>query len=309
MKILVVGDVMIDRFLHGSVERPNPDGRGAVFRVERVEESLGGAAAVARIVRGLGASVFLVGVAGKDAAGRRLIELLDAAGVSHRIMLTEDRVTTVKERRVAAGRLLANRVDYESRNPIRRQEARRLVDTARRFGQWDAVLVSDYGKGMITCELLDGLVQVAHGVPILIDPARGRSLDFYPAGALIKANLAEARQAAGLPWGSPVELLDMLGGDRPVVITAGADGIFWAFGNRSGHVPGIRVEQVVDVAGAGDTVLAVLGCCLAQGVDLSKACRLANTAARFQVGRLGVASIRPEEIGLPPLAENRTGAA
>jgi bifunctional ADP-heptose synthase (sugar kinase/adenylyltransferase) len=143
VKILVAGDVMIDRYLHGCVEQPNPDGRGAVFRVDRVQESLGGAAAVARIVRGLGASVFLLGVAGKEAAGRRLIELLDAVGVSHRIMLAEDRVTTLKERRVTAGRLLPDRVDYESRNPIGCQEAHELVETASRFGLWDVVLVSD----------------------------------------------------------------------------------------------------------------------------------------------------------------------
>jgi len=214
MKILVAGDVMIDRYLHGCVERPNPDGRGLVFRFNRVQEGPGGAAAVAQIAGGLGASVFLLGVAGKDAAGRRLIELLDAAGVSHRIMLAEGRVTTVKERRVAAGCLLPDRVDYESRKPIGCQEARQLVDAARRFGPWDVVLVSDYGKGAITRELLGGLVHLANGVPILVDPARGRPWDFYPAGALIKANLDEARQAAGLPWGSPVELLDMLGRDR-----------------------------------------------------------------------------------------------
>ena len=309
MKILVVGDVMIDRYLHGCVERSNPDGRGVVFRVDEVQESLGGAAAVARVVRGLGASVLLLGFAGKDAAGRRLIELLDAAGVCHRIMLAENRVTTAKERRVADGRLLPDRVDYESRKPIGCQEARRLVDAARRFGPWDGVLVSDYGKGTITSELLDGLAQVGDAVPILVDPARGRTWDFYPARALIKANLAEAREAAGLPRGSPVELLAVLGGDRPVVITAGSDGIYWATDNRSGHVRGIRVEQVVDVAGGGDTVLAVLGCCVAKGMDLVEACCLANTAGGLQIGRLGVASIGPEEIGLVRFVENQTGVA
>jgi len=309
MKILVVGDVMIDRYLHGCVERANPDGRGVVFRVDQVHESLGGAAAVARIVRGLGASAFLLGVAGKGAAGRRLIELLDAAGVSHRIVLAEDRVTTVKERRVADSRLLPDRVDYESRMPIGCQEARRLVDVAGQAGPWDAVLVSDYGKGTITGELVDGFVQVSHGVPVLIDPVRGRPWDFHPAGALIKANLAEARQAAGVPSGSPAELLGVLGRDRSVVITAGADGIYWATASHSGHVRGIRVEQVIDAAGAGDTVLAVLGCCLAQGTDLFEACRLANAAAGLQVCRLGVATIQVEEIGLAQVVENQAGVA
>jgi rfaE bifunctional protein kinase chain/domain len=302
-RILVIGDPILDTYWRGRAARPNPEAVGQVFVVEATEDRPGGAAAVAAIAAGLGAEVLLLSVVGNDRRGDQLWASLDSQHVRRQFFIEPQRVTTHKIRSVENGRVRGDGFDLETMEPISREMADRLLRRIAETGPWDSILVADYAKGVVTPRLLDGLSAAAGQARILIDPARGRPWSTYPDGALIKANWADARllYRDGGPCG-PAGVVQFRGRYRLFVITKGADGIYWREGAQSGHEP-TAACRVVDVAGAGDTVLAVLGIAMSWGMPLGEACRLANRAAGVQVERLGVVQIRPEELG-PPFVEH-----
>lgn len=283
MKIAVIGDIILDRYLHGSVTRENPEGLGYVFTVDREELRLGGAAAVARLIQGFGAQATLIGVVGDDQAGRDVIGLLDEHCLDAKVIVEPDRTTPLKERHVQSGINLPGRVDRERVAAIRPSTVRQLLAACDGLS-CDAVLVSDYAKGCITQAISGALPG-----PMLIDPGRGVPWSKYPNRAVIKANLSEARGEAGKqkdPW----ELCDLR--DR-LIVTAGDNGMYYRDGDERGWIEGISVP-VIDVCGAGDTVLAALGVAMAEGAEIREACERANLAASKQVQCLGVAQIKEE---------------
>lgn len=313
-QILIVGDVMLDRYTWGRAERVSPEAPVLVLEAEREESRLGGAGAVAALVAALGVQPVLAGIVGDDSAGRavsRLVaELKGGNGQSticdlpFAMAASSDRPTTVKERLIgtAAGRhgqaLL--RVDRESRQPLPREVEDQLLARALETLRYvSAVLISDYGKGVCTPRLLSAVIRAARQVrvPVLVDPRRGSDYALYRWATLVKPNRREASEATGREIRCVAEAFaagqDLCArwGLGAAVITLDADGMVLVTADgEEKHVRACQ-REICDVTGAGDTVLAMLGAALAGGMPLVEACSLANVAAALQVERLGVAPI------------------
>jgi D-beta-D-heptose 7-phosphate kinase/D-beta-D-heptose 1-phosphate adenosyltransferase len=285
--ITVVGDLILDRYLIGDATKLNPEMPGVVIRVDKEDDRLGGAAAVAMIAAGFGARVTLAGVVGNDEAGDKLRQLLDTHGIESHI-LTDERPTTWKQRIVARDQLRPDRCDRESTVPIDSQ-AEQFLSTV---PLGDVLLVSDYGKGVLTQRILQLLGCRAHAasIPILVDPARSRNWSDYGQVTLIKANLAEATEAWDSEECPPMALAKGLSEKHAchVVMTLGERGLICAeLGTDPQHLPAVPVEAR-DVCGAGDTVMAALGVTLARAYSLAQACQVATTVAGEQVATIGI---------------------
>jgi D-beta-D-heptose 7-phosphate kinase/D-beta-D-heptose 1-phosphate adenosyltransferase len=309
-RLLVLGDLILDRYVGGRAERLSPEAPVPVLRAGPAELRAGGAAAVAVLAATLGARVEVAGLVGVDADGWRLRRLLEDAGVEHEGVLEEPgRQTTLKERFCAAlpggaaQQLL--RVDREVRcAPVEAVRRRLLEEAAERLGGADALLVADYGKGVCGPELLAGLLRLAgaEGVPVLVDPARGVDWGPYRGADLLAPNRAEAESACGHSLGSPAEALRgaALLGQRleceAVLLKMDRDGMVLAVQGEPGRHYPAQARAVCDVTGAGDMVLAALGLCRAAGIDWDESVQLASTAAALQVGRQGVAPVTRGEL-------------
>ena len=288
--ITVVGDLILDRYMIGDATKLNPEMPGVVIRVDKEEDRLGGAAAVAMIAAGLGARVTLAGVVGRDEAGRRLQQLVSAHGIELHLWI-DDRPTTWKQRIVARGQLRPDRCDREVTTPISDNAARFL--SAVPLGEM--LLIPDYGKGVCTRSLLQALGNRARAAdaPILVDPARSRNWSDYGRVTLIKANWAEATEAVGNDDVRPLALARRLAAEHHchVVVTIGRHGMVCAERNGVTWYLPAEPTDVRDVCGAGDTVLAVLGIALAAGRPLRETSRNASVAAGRQVMTLGTGAV------------------
>lgn len=308
-KILVVGDLMLDRYLFGRPDRVSPEAPVVVLQETGRDARPGGAANVASLLARLEAEVAVAGAVGDDAAGRELTELLRDRGVDcDRVLAAGGRPTTEKWRFVAQAasrtphQLL--RFDREARDPLEAADEARLLAALRdAAAACDAVVLSDYGKGVLTPGLLRGLIGVARrrGVPVLVDPARGVDYRRYAGATLVAPN----RAAAALWAGGPLEtrdgilaaarsLREELGLDASVV-TLDRDGLAFADGESAEILAGTP-RDVCDVTGAGDTVQAALALCLADGWPLRDALALANAAAGLEVERFGASPLGRDEI-------------
>ncbi len=309
-RLLVVGDLILDRYTWGNAERISPEAPVPVLHADLYEVRPGGAASVAVLLRALDAEVLLAGVRGDDAEGRALAQVFAEAGVVADAVLTEpDRPTTVKDRFMgrAAGRHPQQilRVDRESRETLSPATVARLTaQLAEMVASVQAVLVSDYGKGFCTPELLAWLqaATASRGVPLLIDPARDAPCERYRGADLLKPNRAQAEWATGRRILSPQDglaagqaLCQELGLGAALV-TLDRDGMALATADREGEWIPTRARAVYDITGAGDMVLAMLGLCLAAKLPVAAAGRLANVAAGLEVERQGVAVVTRSEV-------------
>ena len=308
-RILVAGDVMLDRYLWGDVERISPEAPIPVLRVGRQEHRLGGAGSVVAMLAALDADVVLAAVVGEDPEGRGVRQLLEEIHVDPRCVLPSGRrTTTVKERLL--GRTQSRypqqmiRVDREDVEPIEAGLVEQLIEAVRHeLGRADLVLVSDYGKGVCTAELTSQLISIARtcGVPVVVDPARSADYARYAGCSCITPNRSEAAIASGMRICSPGDGLEaarkLLDFDVEVAaVTLDRDGIAWADRQgRTRHCPS-RPRQVYDITGAGDMVISALGYCLAAGADYPEAIELANLAGGLEVERLGVVPLSRQEI-------------
>lgn len=286
--ITVVGDVMLDRYLIGDVTRLNPEAAGVVMDIEREDFRLGGAASVAMLASSLGAEVTLAGVIGRDVPGGQVLNLLDTHEIAPYLWADSTRPTTNKTRFILRGQLRPDRFDFESKVPIPDEAAKYLA--ACPIG--DTLLIQDYGKGVCTASMLRSLLSQASaaGVPVLVDPARGRDWRDYEGCTVIKANRIEAAEALGCHVGDPPAMMARRLAIRQechVVVTAGELGLWWSDGRAVRRVPAIQV-QVRDVCGAGDTVLATLGLVMATGGMIADGCPQAVRMAAEQVQQIGV---------------------
>ena len=291
--ITVIGDLILDRYLIGDATKLNPEMPGVVIRVDKEDDRLGGAAAVAMIAAGFGAKVTLAGVVGDDEPGKRLRELLDLHVIESHVWV-DRRPTTWKQRIVTRGQLRPDRCDREVTTPVSDRAERFLAEVP--LG--DILLISDYGKGVCTRGLLDMIGGRAReaAIRILVDPARSRNWSDYGQVSLIKANWAEATEAAGRSDVRPLALARDLSRQHAcdVVVTLGRHGMVCGErGDATWHLPAVPTE-VRDVCGAGDTVLAVLAIATCRRHTLPNACRMAARMAACQVRALGIAPVRPE---------------
>lgn len=288
--ITVVGDLILDRYLIGDATKLNPEQPGVVIRVDKEDDRLGGAAAVAMIAAGFGARVTLAGVVGRDEPGRRLQRMIVDHGIERHLWI-EDRPTTWKQRIVARGQLRPDRCDRKVMTSIC-DHAARFLSTVRLS---DMLLISDYGKGVCTTALLQKLGgrTRAAGVATLVDPARARPWSDYGSVTLIKANQVEASAVTGSHRFHPLALVKRLSEEHRchVVVTLGRHGTIASESSGSTwYFPTEKVERR-DVCGAGDTVIALLGVAVAGHTPVRNACKIATRAAICQVMTLGVQEI------------------
>ncbi len=296
-RVLVVGDVMLDRYWFGEVGRISPEAPVPVVKIDRVEERPGGAANVARNVAALGAQVSLLSVVGRDEAGRTLRKLLRRERIAAELHTDAGLETTVKLRVIGRRQQLV-RVDFE-KPPSHEALASKLRDFEKLLPGMDAVILSDYGKGGLTH--IVNMIRMAReaGKHVLVDP-KGDDYSRYRGASLITPNRAEFREVAG-SWKSEGELTrkanELLRRLRigALLITRSEEGMtLYGAGGRL-HVSA-QAREVYDVSGAGDTVIATLGVMLASGAELEEAVRLANRAAGIVVGKFGTAIVHPREL-------------
>ena len=296
-RVLVVGDVMLDRYWFGEVNRISPEAPVPIVKVQRTEERPGGAANVARNVASLGAKAILLSVVGDDEAGRRIEALLQEAGVSSNLHRDATIDTTVKLRVIGRQQRLL-RVDFET-TPSRAVLADRLADFGRLLDDCDLVILSDYGKGGLAH--IGQMIELARerGRKVLVDP-KGEDYSRYRGATMITPNRAELRQVVGR-WASEAELesraqaLRRELGAEALLLTRSEEGMT-LFREGSVHHEPARAREVFDVSGAGDTVIAALGAMLAAGAGLDDAARVANVAAGIVVGKLGTSTVHIEEL-------------
>ncbi len=305
-RILVVGDLMIDEYLWGEVERISPEAPVQVVSVTRDTTTLGGAGNVVNNLIALGAKVSVASVigAGESAEGTLLLKLFNDLGVDTSGLIQESTRPTTRKTRIVAGHQHVLRIDRETKQEISGEHVDRLIRFVKEhIDEFDIVLVSDYGKGLLTKGLLSQLIDVANQneKTIIVDP---KGLDFkkYAGATAITPNKREASLAAGTEIVDDVSL--MTAGEKllqgvpvqKVLVSCGKEGmVLFEQGNKP-HKISAEARQVFDVSGAGDTVLAVLGLGIASGGSFREAAALANLAAGIVVGKVGTATVSREEL-------------
>lgn len=296
-RVLVVGDVMLDRYWFGDVSRISPEAPVPVVHVQRTEERPGGAANVARNIASLGGKATLLSVVGDDEAGRSLATLLENEHVTTLFHKDAQLPTTVKLRVIGRQQQLL-RIDFET-PPSREVLEDKLDDFESLVDSVDIVILSDYGKGGLTHVSKMIKAAKAHGKRILVDP-KGDDFARYRGATLLTPNRGEFRQVAGR-WKDESDLavraealrteLDL----EALLVTRSEEGMSLFSSAGALHEP-TQAQEVYDVSGAGDTVIATLGLMMAAGVDMPDAVRIANRAAGVVVGKLGTATVSREEL-------------
>lgn len=302
-QVLVVGDVMLDEYVWGKVERISPEAPVPIADVQSITHVPGGAANVAHNVVALGGRAHLAGIIGTDSSGDKLIKRLSDARINVDCLLIEaSRPTTLKSRIIAHSQHVV-RVDREDKTPLDLAAIRKIIEKIENLNTVNAILISDYGKGIITPSLCQHLIRSARrrGIPIAVDP-KGDNYAKYRGTTMITPNLHEAEVAAR----KSVKTLDDLASVgrtllkkvrcQYVLITRGKDGMsLFEQSGKALHLPARPVE-VYDITGAGDTAIGALTLALAAGASAVDAAMLANFAAGVVVRKVGTATASPEEL-------------
>jgi rfaE bifunctional protein kinase chain/domain len=304
VRVLVIGDAMLDQFTIGRVSRISPEAPVPVVAFDRDEYRAGGAANVALNARALGADVELVSVIGADDAARKLGDVLKTAEIGLAGLITDDkRRTTTKVRIVTTRNQQVARVDYETDEAVSGAMEDAVIDQIEaREARAGTVIVSDYFKGLITRQIMAAIVATGqeHGVPVVVDP-KIPHLDYYAGASFVTPNDYEAEAATHLRIRGDsdarhaAEIFRERAGCHGVLITRGEHGMWLSCDGVEGHLPA-TAREVADVTGAGDTVVAVLGLAIAAGATSSEAAHLANEAAGIVVGKFGPATVSSAEL-------------
>jgi len=311
-RVLVVGDIMLDHYVWGEASRISPEGPIPVLRVTSDETRPGGAGNVASALSALGASVTLCGVIGADEAGRTLSRHLECIGAEcGGVIRCRERPTTVKTRYFgyvqSAHRGIQHmlRVDRESTEPIPDAVAARLFDhAAGAMSGQQAVILSDYEKGVLTEDLLQRLISLAseRGIPVVTDPKRSRPYSIYRGSTVLTPNRYEAQVATGIAPRDAASIaaaarrLLEIANLRHVVITLDRDGMYLAGEGEEGRLIPTRPREVIDVTGAGDIAVSAIAFMLAAGAPIADAVAVANVAAGIEVGKIGATPVSRDEI-------------
>jgi len=300
--ILVVGDLMIDHYLWGSCERISPEAPVQVVDIQKETTVLGGAGNVVNNLKALGANVSVSSVMGDDDNGHELVNMLHDIGVNTENLIIEQKRKTSKKSRVIAVSQQILRYDKESKNDILPKSAQKILESiAKSINTYDAVILSDYGKGVLTQELSQGLIELAkkHDVKVLVDP-KGKDFSKYCGAYLLTPNKKEAVLATGIDIKDEESLKKALlklknECDLDVsLITLSEDGI--ATYEKEVKIFPTVAKEVFDVTGAGDTVIASIAFALSIGKSLEETAAFANLAAGVVVGKIGSATVTIDEI-------------
>lgn len=305
VRVLTVGDLMLDRFVYGAVDRISPEAPVPVLRIERESIMLGGVGNVARNLRALGASVCLVAVMGRDQAARDIKGLLrDDVEIESHLIEDDARPTTIKTRYIAGSQQMM-RADRERIVPVADGLEQDIIDRAiADLAEAKAMVLSDYGKGVLTEPVLRRLLDAAaeRGVPVVVDP-KGNDYRRYAGATLVTPNRRELTEATGQSAASDEAIVETASaliassGVKGVLVTRSQDGMSLVRGDGSDplHLPA-TAREVYDVSGAGDTVVATLAAALGSGIAIEDACRLANVAAGIVVAKMGTATAAASEM-------------
>jgi D-beta-D-heptose 7-phosphate kinase / D-beta-D-heptose 1-phosphate adenosyltransferase len=304
VRTLIVGDLMLDEYLWGKADRISPEAPVQVVDVNREDLRLGGAGNVANNVAAFGCRVFICSVIGGDENAAHLRRVFSERGVDVSGVLEDPSRMTSKKTRVLASNQQIVRIDRETRGDITVDMEESILAFVRDPSHaWDIILVSDYGKGVLTSRVLSGVIAFAResGIPVIVDP-KGSDFSKYRGATIITPNRKEAETASRIP------ILDDESLDRAasfllkegeydaLLVTRSAEGMsLFPRGREAVHIPTVA-REVYDVTGAGDTVVAALGLGLACGAGFVEASRLANVAAGIAVGKVGTSIVFPEEI-------------
>lgn len=303
-KVLCIGDVMLDRFVYGSVTRISPEAPIPIIRVERESAMLGGAGNVTRNATALGASVRFLSLVGDDLPGREVMEYVaNDKGVEPYIQIERNRPTTIKTRYIAGGQQLL-RSDNETTAILAAATISNLSALAAQLApDVSAIVLSDYGKGVLHGDVVAATIAAARkaGKPVIVDP-KGTDYSIYRGATVVTPNRAEAQAATGIDIQSDEDAIAAATkiitecGIENVLLTRSQDGMTLVTSKgEATHLP-TEAREVFDVSGAGDTVVACLASAIAGGASLSDAARIANVAAGIVVGKIGTAVVYPDEL-------------
>lgn len=301
--VLVIGDLMLDEFLWGKVERISPEAPVPVVKIKNGDRklSLGGAGNVAYNIKTLGGEAFLTGVIGDDAQGREFLELMQNFGLGcNGIIVEKKRPTTHKLRAIAHSQQVV-RLDRETEEEILPSSSKRIKEyITKHIHQIDCVVISDYAKGLLNQKLLSeilGIFRVSK-IPVLVDPTL-KNIEYYRGATLIKPNLKEARQILAKTKDTPkekiaYELKEKLG-CKNILITCGEHGMTLLEDGEITDIPSSG-KEIHDVTGAGDTVIGTVALALSAGASFKESAILSNFTAGIVVGKLGTAGVTQKEL-------------
>ncbi|MEX1250819.1 MAG: PfkB family carbohydrate kinase, partial [Hyphomonas sp.] len=303
-RILCVGDVMLDRFVYGVVNRISPEAPVPVLRQTRAASMPGGAANVARNLASLGLQAVIIGAVGTDEAGIELNELLEhSPGITARLVPLKDRPTTLKTRLVAGGQQLLRLDAEEIGAPDTASERKLIALIEDSVASVTAILISDYAKGLLTDTVIAAIHKAAaqHSVPVIADP-KGKDFERYGPVDILKPNAGELGLALRMPTATTPEIEQALAAGRSalpakaIVVTRAAQGMSYLTAEGAhGHVTG-KARDVFDVSGAGDTSLAALATAIVAGASLDEAVYVAILASGLAVGKSGTATVSAAEL-------------
>lgn len=304
-KVLILGDIMLDRYLHGDSFRISPEAPVPVVQVERQQLLLGGAGNVARNIKRLGGEPILFSVCGEDRAAEEFKNICQKEGITARLLAEKNRKTTSKNRLIARHQQVM-RFDEEVISDLTAaEEAGLLADIAPLLAEHDVLILSDYGKGVINKSLLAGLnnliAQKNQNLKVLVDP-KTPNYPLYKGVWLLTPNAKETSEATGLATRTHQEIkaagqaLLKQTNAKHLLTTLGPDGMaLFNSPDNIWHIP-TTARNVFDVTGAGDTVIALTGLALAAGIPLLAACLIANYAAGIVVGEIGTATVNMQQL-------------
>ncbi len=304
IKVLVIGDLMIDEFIYGKVERISPEAPVPVIDVTSITYTPGGAGNVVNNIYALGGKIYPVGVIGDDGTGKRLLADFKSKGIEiDGVIIDSERPTTLKSRIIAHSQQVV-RVDREQRKNIDEWVCKQMLSFCRMvINEINSIVISDYGKGVINPRLLEEIIPLGkkYNIPIVVDPKESHFLS-YKGVTIITPNLQEAENLTHTKI-TDEESLIMVGNEilsklesQGTLITRGEDGMtLFEQNNEITHIPTIA-KEVYDVTGAGDTVVSVMALALGAKIEMKTAARLANLAAGIVVEKVGTATLSREEL-------------
>jgi D-beta-D-heptose 7-phosphate kinase/D-beta-D-heptose 1-phosphate adenosyltransferase len=303
VSVLVVGDVMLDEYLYGTIDRISPEAPVGVLSWTSREACLGGAANVARNLAHLGCEVFLAGVVGRDQAAQELLQLAKQSGAHTEGIVVEDRPTTLKTRVIGHGQQVL-RIDKETRSELNEHSAARLLDFVKKvLPLVDGVILSDYAKGVLGPAVCKSVIDMASaaGRSVVVDP-KGDDFTKYRGASLLTPNKAELGRSTQLPVRNEDEIRTAIAflfsrtECQAILVTRSEEGM--SLYTKTGTEKHIQTEArtVFDITGAGDTVISMIARVFFGDQDLETAARLANVAAGIKVGKMGAAAVSMEEI-------------
>lgn len=301
--ILVIGDIILDKYLFCSVERISQEAPVPVAWVKKEDNILGGAANVAHNLIDLGMKVELIGQIGQDKSARKISELLEGSNIKQEKVIKTKDFTTIKKLRVVSHGQQLIRLDYEENTFLKQEDEKSIFDYVEsNLSNYDLIIISDYAKGFITERLAQGIINKSRELSkIVIGDPKPAHKNYYKNISLITPNTIEVEAMTGLKAADD-KAAEEIGKSLKrqlncnIVLTRGSKGMMIFENEEIYSVSPKLKKQIYDVTGAGDTVLAVIAACLANGINLKESCELASIAANIVIEKFGTATVSPEEI-------------